>query len=158
MATVDYFLKLDGVDGESTQMKGHIDILSWSWGVTNSGSFGKGGGGGSGASTAHDAQFTMHTSTASAPLFAACASGKHFATATLVCRKAGDKPLEYLKIKLSKVLVSSFQTGGSAGDVIPVDSVSLNFAKVEIEYKAQTEKGAAGASPTATWDFSEGHA
>jgi len=63
-----------------------------------------------------------------------------------------------LKIKLSKVLVSSFQTGGSAGDVIPVDSVSLNFAKVEIEYKAQTEKGAAGASPTATWDFSEGHA
>jgi type VI secretion system secreted protein Hcp len=145
MAAVDYFLKLDGIDGESKDSvnKNHIDLESWSWGETNAGSMGRGGaGGGSGKVSAQDFHFVMQMNKASAKLLAACATGEHIASATLECRKAGKNPQCFLKIKLTEVLVSSYQTGGSAhSDVVPTDQISLNFAKINFDYGAQDEKG-----------------
>jgi len=155
MAQVDYFLKIEGVEGEATDSKhkNEIDILSWSWGETNSGSHSYGGGGGAGKVSMNDISITMTVNKASPKLLLACANGEHIKSALLTCRKAGKEQQEYLKIKFSDLLVSSYQTGGSKGDVVPVDSVSLNFSKIEYEYYPQTEKGGLGSKIPVHWDL-----
>src|ERR1700709_1149566 len=117
MASVDYFLKIDGVDGESTddKHKGEIQLESYSLGHTNAGSFSSGGGGGSGKVAMPDFHFVKKIDKSSPKLHTACATGEHIKTATLVCRKAGKDQQEFLTIVMSPVLVSSFQNGGSAG-------------------------------------------
>src|SRR5947209_130778 len=140
MAQVDYFLKIDSVDGESTddKHKGEIEVESWSFGGTNSGSFNSGGGGGSGKVVLNDFSFVKKVDKASAKLLTSCCTGEHLKTATLVCRKAGKDQQEFLTIILSPILISSFQSGGSAGsDIIPMDQVSINYGKVEFKYKEQ---------------------
>jgi type VI secretion system secreted protein Hcp len=135
MAKVDYFLKLDGIAGESTdaQHKGEIDVLSFSWGETQEGGGGGGaGGGGAGKVVMQDFHFTTRFNSASAALFLACASGKHIKQGVLIGRrlgKAGGKESFY-KVTMTDVLVSSYQTDGSGGEV-PTDQFSLSFAKIE---------------------------
>ena len=144
MAAVDYFLKIDGIEGESQDDKheGEIDIESFSWGATQSGTIAVGGGGGAGKVSMQDFHFAMGVNKATPILFLACAQGDHIKNAILTCRKAGKEQQEFLKITMSDVLVSSFQTGGSgAGDVVPTDQISLNFAKIEVEYKEQDATG-----------------
>ena len=147
MAAVDYFLKIDGIQGESKadKHKDEIDIESFSWGETQSGTFAAGGGGRAGKVSLQDFHFTMVYNKASPALFLACAQGDHIKNAILTCRKAGKEQQEFLKITLSDVLVSSFQTGGhGGGDVTPTDQISLNFAKIEHEYKEQDATGKLG--------------
>ncbi len=155
MAAVDFFLKLEGIDGESHdhKHKGSIDIESWSWGASQSGSHSAGGGGGAGKVSMQDFHFVMKVSKASPKLMLACATGEHIKKATLVCRKAGAQQQEYMKVEMCDLLVSSFQTGGSGhGDARPVDQVSLNFAKIEIEYKEQKPDGTLGGAVKAGYD------
>jgi type VI secretion system secreted protein Hcp len=152
---VDYFLKLKGIEGESTddKHKNEIDVLSWSWGEVQSGSAGSGGGSGAGKVTMQDFNFVMKVNKASPKLLRACATGEHISDATLVCRKAGKGQQEFLTIKLSDCLVSSFQTGGSAGSEFETDSISLNFAKVNYEYRAQKADGSLDGPIKAGYDL-----
>jgi type VI secretion system secreted protein Hcp len=154
---VDYFLKIDGIEGESqdAKHKNEIDVESWSWGETQVGAHAAGGGGGAGKVDMHDFSFVMKVNKASPKLLLTCASGEHIKKAVLVCRKAGKDQQEYVKITLSDLLVSSFQTGGSAGDVIPVDQISLNFSKIEYEYKEQKPDGTLGSAVQAGWDLKQ---
>ena len=156
MAAVDYFLKIDGVEGESKddRHKGEIDVESWSWGQTNSGSHATGGGGGAGKVSMQDFHFTMKTNKASPKLMLYCASGEHIKEAKLVCRKAGTEQREYLTVTLNDLLVSAYQTGGSsAADTLPADQISLNFSKVKVEYREQDARGALGGAASAGWDL-----
>lgn len=158
MAAVDYFLKIDGIEGESNDKthKNEIECLSWGWGASNAGSMGVGSGGGTGKVMMQDAHFSFHVCAASPKLAEFCATGKHISKAVLVCRKAGgDSPLEYLKITLSDIFISSFQTGGSQGDILPVDQVSINFTKIEKEYQAQTQQGAGKGTVKFGWDVKQ---
>lgn len=157
MAQVDYFLKLKDIEGESTDAKhkNEIDIESWSWGETNSGSSSYGGGGGAGKVAMNDFCFTMRVNKSSPKLLLACASGQHIKEGLLTCRKAGKEQQEYLKIKFTDLLVSSFQTGGSAGDIVPVDQISLNFSKIEYEYYPQKEDGTLGSKVPVHWDLKQ---
>ena len=125
MAAVDYFLKLDGIKGESqdSKHKDEIDLESWSWGETQTGTFSGGGGGGAGKVSMQDFQFVMKVNTASPKLLKACASGEHIKNAVLTCRKAGKEQQEFLKIILSDVLVSSYHTGGSGNGGVDRKSV-----------------------------------
>jgi type VI secretion system secreted protein Hcp len=144
MALVDYFLKIEGIEGESADAKhkGEIDVESWSWGETNSGTHAMGGGGGAGKVSFQDFHFVMKVNKASPKLNLACATGEHIKKATLTCRKAGGEQQEFLKYTFSDCLVSSFQQGGAAtGSVIPLDQISLNYAKIEVEYKEQKADG-----------------
>jgi type VI secretion system secreted protein Hcp len=152
---VDIFLKIDGIKGESKDEKhpNEIDVLSWSWGLNQSGSFHMGSGGGTGKVNVHDFNFTHYSDAATTDLMKACANGKHLKNAALVVRKAGENPLEYMKITMDDVLVSSVQAGGSHGDERQQESVSLNFAKVKVEYATQTAKGGSGTTGTMTWDI-----
>jgi type VI secretion system secreted protein Hcp len=156
MAVVDFFLKLDGIDGESQDHahKSEIHIESWSFGETNSGSSASGGGGGSGKVAMQDFHFVMKTNKSSPKLFLACAQGEHIKKAVLTCRKAGKDQQEYLKYTFSDFLVSSYQTGGSGhSDVVPTDQISLNFSKIEIEYKEQKADGTLGGAVKVCYDL-----
>jgi len=156
MAVVDYFLKIDGIEGESQdhKHKNEIELESWSWGATNSGSMAHGGGGGAGKVNMQDFHFVMKCNKASPKLMLANAGGDHIKSAVLTCRKAGKDQQEFLKVTLSDFLVSSYQTGGSGqSDVIPVDQISLNFSKIEVEYKGQKADGTLEGAVKAGWDL-----
>jgi type VI secretion system secreted protein Hcp len=143
MAAVDYFLKIDGISGESkdSNHSDEIQLESWSWGETNSGSMAAGGGGGAGKVSMQDFSFTMANNKASPELFLACAQGKHIDSCLLTCRKAGTDQQEYLKIEFTDVLISSYQTGGGGGDVLPIESITFNFAKMKYSYAPQKDDG-----------------
>jgi type VI secretion system secreted protein Hcp len=157
MAAVDYFLKIDGIEGESqdSKHKQEIEIQSFSFGATQTGSFAAGGGGGAGKVHMQDFHFTVPVNKASPKLMLACASGQHIKKAVLTVRKAGKEQQEYLKYTFSDILVSSYQTGGGGGDVMPVDQISLNFAKIEQEYKEQKADGTLAGSVKAGWDLKQ---
>src|ERR1700732_3020372 len=106
---VDIFLKLDPLKGESldTAHKGEIDVLSWGWGLDQTGTFHHGSGGGAGKVNVHDLSFAHHVDTASTDLMNACMKGIHLPKGVLVIRKAGDKPLEFFKITIEDILVTS---------------------------------------------------
>lgn len=159
MAAVDYFLKLDGIEGESQRdsHKGSIELESWSFGETNTGTFAVGGGGGAGKVNMQDFHFVMPINKASPKLFEACATGKHIPTAKLTCCKAGDGAQEFYKVTFTDLLVSSFQTGGSTGSTnLPTEQISLNFAKIEMEYAEQGSDGKLKASIRAGYDLKAG--
>jgi len=159
MAVVDFFLKLDGIEGESQDHahKNEIHIESWSFGETQSGTSAAGGGGGAGKVSMQDFHFVMKTNKSSPKLFLACATGEHIKKAVLTCRKAGKEQQEYLKYTFSDFLVSSYQTGGSGhSDVVPTDQISLNFSKIEVEYKEQKPDGTLGGSVKAGYDLKSG--
>jgi type VI secretion system secreted protein Hcp len=151
----DYFLKLDGIDGESTDSKhkNEIDVLSFSWGVSQTGTHQAGGGGGAGKAQPSDLSLAMRVCKASPKLFLSCATGEHIKTGKLVIRKAGGEQQEYMTILLSDVLVSSYQAGGSGGGDLPIDSFSLNFGKIEFEYKPQKPDGSLDSPVKTGYDY-----
>ena len=155
MASVDYFLKLDGIEGESPdhKHKNEIQLESWSWGATQSGGHAYGGGGGAGKVNMQDFHFVMKINKASPKLMLACATGEHIKKATLTCRKAGKDQQEYLVVNMEDLLVSSYQTGGSHGEVVPVDQISLNFSKISYGYKEQKPDGTLGGAVTVGYDL-----
>jgi len=147
MAIVDYFLKIDGIEGEAqdTKHKNEIQLVSWSFGETNHGKANVGLGMGAGKVQMGDFHFVMRSNKASPKLFLACADGEHIKKAVLTCRKAGKDQQDYLKWTFSDLLVSSYQTGGSEhGDVVPLDQISINFTEAQIDYKEQKADGTLG--------------
>ena len=155
MASVDFFLKIDGIAGESTddKHKGEIELESWSFGATNSSSFSSGGGAGVGKVKVNEFKFKKKVDKASANLFTYCCTGEHPKTATLVCRKAGKDQQEFLKIELSPVYISSYDVDGSSGDEVPMEDVALSFGKIKFEYKPQKPDGTLDAPIAGGWDI-----
>lgn len=152
----DYLLEVEGIKGESqdSKHKDHIDILSFSWGCINTGASSHGGGGGAGKAEFGDANFTKKADVASPKLMLACATGQHIKKATLHVRKAGGDQQEYYKVTMSDCLVSSFQSGGSAGgDSIPMEQVSFNYSKIEFEQKVQKADGTMQVGAKAGYDI-----
>lgn len=152
---VDFLLKIDGVAGES-QIKGHekeIDVLAWSWGMTQTGTMHTGGGGGAGKVDVHDISLTKYVDKATPTLMKMCCNGKHIKQALLTVRKAGEHPLDYLKIKMSDVLVSSINDGGSGGDERLTENVTFDFAKYELGYTPQKADGTGDAEITIKWNI-----
>jgi len=156
LAAVAYFLKIDGIQGESKDAKhpGEIELESFSWGETEVVGGAAGGGGGAGKVQIEDLHVVMKESKASPILFLACASGQHLKQAVLTGRKAGQTQVEFLVIKLTDVLVSSYHTGGGTA-AAPDDQVSLNFAKIEFAFTAQQPDGKPDAPVKAGWDVKQ---
>lgn len=160
----DYFLKIMGIEGESqdARHKDEIKLDAWSFGGTADMAGGMVGGkpsgparpgAASGRFTAQDFQFAAKVSKASPKLFEACATGTLLRDVTLFARKAGTEQQDYLRIRLSDVLISSYQQSGSSGSGdVPLDQVSCSFARIEIEYKEQRPDGSLGGSVTAMFD------
>lgn len=150
---VDQFLKLEKIKGESQdhKHKDEIDVLAWSWGLSQSGSTHQGKGSGAGKVSIQDLTITKYVDSATHALMLACCNGKHIPEALLTVRKAGEEPLEYLKITMSDVIVSSVSTGGSGGEDKLVETVSLNFGKVKVVYVPQKADGSGDAEKEMGW-------
>ena len=154
---MDMFIKIGELKGESRDKvhKDEIDVLAWSWGISNSGSAQQGGGAGAGKCNVQDLSFTKYLDKASPDLMLACCNGKHFPKATLTVRKAGENPLEYLLITVEELIVTSVSTGGSGGEDRLTENVTLNFARVKVNYKEQTPTGGVGDKPEMGWNVAE---
>ena len=154
---VDMFLELKGIEGETEDKdkkgKKAIDVLAWSWGMSQSGTFHDGGGGGAGKASIQDISLTKWVDKASATLMLLCSNGTHIAEGILTVRKAGKKPLEYIVIKMKKIIVSSVSTGGSGGEDRLTENVTLNFAQVEYAYSPQKEDGTLDTAKEYKWDI-----
>ncbi|ANM28734.1 Hcp1 family type VI secretion system effector [Acidobacteria bacterium Mor1] len=157
---VDMFLKLGDIKGESRDKshKDEIDLLAWSWGMSQSGTMHSGGGGGAGKVSIQDIACTKWVDKSSANLLSACSTGKHYPEAVLTVRKAGENPIEYIKVTMANVLVSSVQAAGGGGDDKVSETVTLNFEKVKMEYAPQKDDGSADAAVTYGWNISENSA
>ncbi len=155
---VDMFLVIPDVKGETedavyAKEKG-IDILAWSWGMSQSGSFHHGSGGGAGKANFQDISITKYVDSSSANLMLYCSQGEHYKEAKLIVRKAGGKkPLEYIKIDMKKVLVTSVSTGGSGGEDRLTENVTLNFAEVHYAYSRQKEDGSGDTPIKYAWSI-----
>jgi type VI secretion system secreted protein Hcp len=153
---VDIFLKLLPIKGESqdAKHKDEIDVLAWAWGMSQSGTTHHGSGGGAGKVSVNDLSFTHYVDKATPDLMKACATGQHIDEGTLVVRKAGGKDaLEYLKIKMEEIIVTSINTGGAGSEDRLTENVSLNFRKVTTKYTPQTTKGAGESPGEFGWDI-----
>jgi type VI secretion system secreted protein Hcp len=141
---IDTFLKLGALKGES-QVKGfedQIQVLAWSWGMSQSGTTHHGTGGGAGKVNVQDLSFTHFLDASSPSLMLACCKGTHYPEATLTMRKAGGDPLPYLIIKLKDIIITSVSGGGSGGEDQQTENVTMNFAAFEVSYQPQDNKGA----------------
>lgn len=139
----DYFLKIEGIKGESraARHKGEIDVLAWSWGEVQ---VGGGGGGGAGGVDLESFRFKMRPNKASPRLMLACATGQHIPDATLTVRKDSQNPRsDYLVVKFEDVLISSYQPS-AAGSRLPAESLSLSYTKVEFSYRVVRRDGTLG--------------
>lgn len=153
-AADDFFLKIDGIPGESQddKHKGEIELGSFSWAVSNSGSTAVGGGGGAGKASFQDFAITAQMSKASPKLFLACASGEHIKSALLTVRRAGKEQQEYYTIKMEDVLVSRVENSAANG-AEPGDAITFNFSKITWTYKSQKPDGGLDAPVPAYWDL-----
>jgi len=155
---IDYLLEIDGVQGESKDSKhpNAIDALSFSWGALNSGSAGSGSGAGAGKVRFNEVHISATVNRASPILFRACADGQHFKKARLIVRKQGDVQQEYYVVDFEDVLVSMYRAGnGSLHGSLPIDSFSLDFAKVTFQYHPQNNNGGLDPAITTGWDLKQ---
>jgi type VI secretion system secreted protein Hcp len=154
----DTFIKIGSLKGESPD-KGHedeIQVLSWSWGMSQSGTTHTATGGGAGKVNVQDISFTHHLDASSPNLVKACCTGEHFDKASLTSRKAGGSPLDYLVVELDDVIITSVSHGGSHGEDQMTENVTLNFAKFKLSYQPQDNKGAKkGGAIEATYDIAK---
>ena len=152
---IDMFLKINGIDGESKDKahKAEIDVLAWSWGMSQSGTSHLGGGGGAGKVSVQDLSFTKYVDKASTALMKFCCNGGHIDQCLLTVRKAGQTPLEYIKITMDNVMVTSVSTGGSGGEDRITENVTLNFAQVTVDYMEQKPDGSGSPGGQLTWDI-----
>jgi type VI secretion system secreted protein Hcp len=138
----DIFAKIGDIKGESldSKHKDEVEVLSWSWGVSQSGSMSYGGGGGEGKANFSDFNFTHHVDKASPVLLKVCATGEHIKEATITVRKAGKGQQEFLIIKMNDIIVTSVSPSGADG-ASTAENVTLQCAKVDMEYKPQKADG-----------------
>jgi type VI secretion system secreted protein Hcp len=164
---VDYFLKIDGVKGESQddKHKDEIQIMSFNWGASNSSSMQIASGGGVGRADVRDIVVKKYMDLSSPLLAQSCISGKHFASMVLTGRRQGETPLEHVIIKLTNAIVSGYEIGGGLDDLSADDYkgdgpapfaetelVKFNFEEYSFKYVQQTDKGGAGSNVQQGWN------
>jgi type VI secretion system secreted protein Hcp len=146
--TPDTFAKIGDIKGESQddKHKEEIELLSWSWGVNQSGTVSSGSGAGSGKASFGEFLFTHYVDKASPNLMKACATGEHIKDAVVTQRKAGKGQQEYLVIKMNDILITGVRPGvgnghGNDDSGLVMEQVTLQASKVDLEYKPQKADG-----------------
>jgi type VI secretion system secreted protein Hcp len=151
----DIFLKLAGIPGEAQDAthKDEIEVISWTWKINQESTMHSGSGGGSGKAMVSDLAFDHYMDRASPNLLKYCLTGKHIDSATLVVRKAGGSPLEYLKLTMGDVIVTRVSPELNYNMSRPREEICLSFARVKQEYAIQNQQGGSGGTVTASFDI-----
>jgi type VI secretion system secreted protein Hcp len=149
---VSICIKIGSIKGES-QIKGHeseIDVLEWSWGLTQSGS---------GSADVRDLTIKKFVDAATPTLLQECFYGHDHKNAVLTVMKAGGKSaIEMVKMTMSgTVFVSSVNTGHPEPNDRYTETITLNFAKVKFEYTGQNADQSKGASVSGEFDIAKKH-
>lgn len=157
---IDCFLYLDNnIVGESQddKHKEWIDIQSWDWGMSNSGTTHMGGGGGGGKVAVQNINIVKYVDKATHDLIKRCCSGEHIATGQLVVRKSGGAaPVDYLKVDMEDIMITNYQTGGSKDGLDRVqERLELNMRRFQVTYTFQEQDGSAGPESMAGWEIAE---
>ena len=157
MASSDYYLKIDTIEGEAEAIgfEKQLQIESWSFGASNAGTASQGTGLGSGKVSLQDFHFVIENGKGSLPLFLACCKGNHIPQAILSCRQTGGDgtPYTFYKVTFNDLVISSFQTGASGGTGSkPMEQCSFNFTKITHEYFQQKADGTVSLTNTVTYD------
>lgn len=150
---IDATLKIDGIEGPAEN--GFFDLETFNWGINQMPTYGCGSAGTESAGKVfmQDFHFTMKVNKASPQLFLHCAEGNHFPKADLIVRKAGDPDIEFFKVMLSDVMITSYSVSGESGGEVPQEQITVNFGKIEMEYKEHSPEGTPGASTVGGWDL-----
>ena len=152
---VDMFIKLDGINGESKDARhpDEVEVLSWNWGMNSpTPTPDRRGGAGAGKVSIQDLAISKFVDAATPGLLLSCASGKRIKTALLSVRTSRDRPFDIVRMKLEDIGVSSVVVTGVTVENRPTESISLSFARVQLEYTGQKPDGTAGASIAFGWD------
>jgi type VI secretion system secreted protein Hcp len=157
---VDIFLELSNeIKGEARDAvhADKIDVLAWSWGMSNSGTTHMGAGGGGGKVNVQDISISKYVDLASNDLIKKCTDGTHIDTGKLTVRKSGgDAPVEYFIIDFANIMITSYNTGGSKDGLDRIqENLTMNFRKFQITYTLQEENGVAGAQALVGWDVAQ---
>lgn len=148
-------IKIEGTSKHAKHAK-EIQILAWSWGASQSGSFAMGeGGAGAGKANIQDLSFTKYLDKTSPLLLKGVTTGAHLDKATLSMSKAGGEQADFLKIILESVMVTSYSTGGSGGEDMITENVTLTFAKISFEHYKQDKTGAVAQTAATFYDVTE---
>jgi len=149
------FLKIEGIKGEARAEKHNeeIELMSWSWGETQS-VFPSDKSKGGGSVSMRDLQFSAVTSSASSQLLIHCAAAKRLKTAIITCEQDHKKGKHiYLTITLTNVVVGSYDIEGSSSENHCLERVTLKFTKIEFAYTPLKPDGTPGGNFTASWDL-----
>ena len=151
----DLFIKFDKINGESRDRKmiNYCDVLSWSWGIEQTASFGRTAGRGTGRAEFRDFAVTKNIDSASTRIANACATGVHMAKIEFVARKAGGQQMDYLKYVFEGCIITGYEIGGNGGSPIPIETISVNYAKVKMSYFTQDGKGMGAAAGDFSYDL-----
>lgn len=151
-ASADYFLKLEGIEGESVdeEHRGEIEILSYSWGMSNPTSIGSGGLS-AGKVSMSDFTITKKADKASPQLFLACARGKHLPSATITVRREGHT---FVRWELKDVVITSFKTRGDPASGAPTEEVRMKFVQIIVTHFVQNSDGTT-TEIKAGWDLAQ---
>lgn len=153
---VDMFLRIESIEGEAEDHAhgGEIAVLGWSWAAKQTGTSGVGGGSGAGKVEHQDIEIRKYVDRASPVLYKLCAKGQHVPSADLTVRKAGgDEALEYLKIRLEDLLITSYEVSGDPKDDQVMEVIRINFSRAGITYTPQVTGGGGGAAVSGGWDL-----
>jgi type VI secretion system secreted protein Hcp len=133
-----------------------IEIDGWSFGQQQVGMSQTGTGRTGGKVSASDFTFTKHTELSSPKLLQNCATGTNIPSATLIARRTGlasGALSAYLTVVFTDLIISSYQTSGTAGDSgLPVEHISFNFATIQFQYTPQ-DQGASKGTLQAAYNF-----
>lgn len=150
--SIDTHIKFDGVEGEATHKdhKGEVELLSWSWNVSNASAL-TGGGSGKGKATPGEMVILHNYDKASPVLAKKCAQGVHFKEAVITARKSGEGQKDFIKVTLKEVYITSVAPSASAGGDI-VEAVSMSYGSIDFAYKPQDDKGGTGGEVKFGWN------
>jgi len=145
------FMKVDGVTGESKDANhvGWTDINSFSWGASQQGSSGDA----AGKVNFNDLHVTTLIDKSVTALLKFCATGKRVKNVEVSLCKAGGQQMEYGKITLEDVLVTSVDySGATTTDTLGI-TYAFQAARVKQQYWEQTGAGGRGAETSMGWDI-----
>ena len=151
--TQDIFLFIDGISGESQDADhmGEMEVTSWHWKIHQHSNLLAGPGGGAPRASVEDLVILHQIDRSSPNLMTYCLNGRRIAQAVLTMRKAGGAPLDFYRITMDNVMITTVEPSGSAGGFY--EQISLSFSKIRQEYILQNKLGGSAGMVTGAFDI-----